>query len=98
MKALTLSLTLLAVLVTAGCNPFRRHSAKAELCKQPEGYAQAIEGTNLKIPVGLEAPDTRNALRVPDLSTPPPPPRTKEQGCLDTPPTYTIAKSKEPEA
>jgi uncharacterized lipoprotein len=98
MKALMLSLTLLAVLATAGCNPFRRHSAKTELCKAPAGYAQAVEGTNLKIPVGLEAPDTRNALRIPDLSVPPSPPRTKEQGCLDQPPTYTIAKPKEPEA
>ena len=98
MKALTLSLTLLAMLATAGCNPFRRHSAKAELCKEPAGYAQAVEGANLRIPAGLEAPDTRNALRIPDLSVPPQPPRTKDQGCLDQPPTYTIAKPKEPEA
>jgi uncharacterized lipoprotein len=97
-KALTLSLTILAMLATAGCNPFRRHSAGAELCKEPEGYAQAQEGTNLKIPPGLEAPDTRSALRIPDLTTPPPPARTKEQGCLDQPPSYTVVKSKEPEA
>ena len=98
MKVLTLSLTLLAVLVTAGCNPFRRHSAAAELCKEPEGYARAVEGANLKIPAGLESPDTRSALRIPDLTTPTPPPRKKEQGCLDQPPSYTVAKPKEPEA
>ncbi len=98
MKALTLGLALLAVLVTAGCNPFRRHSAAAELCKEPEGYAQAGEAKSLTIPPGLESPDTRSALRIPDLSTPPPPPRTKDQGCLDQPPPYTVVKPKEPEA
>jgi uncharacterized lipoprotein len=98
MKALTLGLTLLAVLVTAGCNPFRRNSAAAELCKEPEGYASAVEAKSLTIPAGLESPDTRNALRIPDLSTPPPPARTKEQGCLDQPPSYTVTKPKEPEA
>ena len=97
-KALTLGLTLLAVLVTAGCNPFRRHSAGAELCKEPEGYSQATEAKSLTIPAGLESPDTRSALRIPDLSTPPPPPRTKEQGCLDQPPPYVVVKPKEPEA
>jgi uncharacterized lipoprotein len=97
-KALTLGLTLLAVLVTAGCNPFRRHSAKAELCKEPEGYAQAAEAKSLTIPAGLQSPDTRSALRIPDLSTPPPPPRTTDQGCLDQPPSYTVVKPKEPEA
>jgi uncharacterized lipoprotein len=98
MKALTLSVTLLAVLGTAGCNPFRRHSAGNELCKEPEGYAQAVEGQNLKIPTGLESPDTRSALRVPDLTTPEPPPRRSKDGCLDEPPSYTVTKPKEPQA
>ena len=93
-----LSLTLLAVLVTSGCNPFRRNSATADLCKEPEGYSQAGEAATLKIPAGLQSPDTRNALRIPDLNTPTPPPRTKEQGCLDQPPPYTVTKPKEPEA
>jgi hypothetical protein len=38
----------------------------------------------------------RNALRIPDLSTPEPPPRTKGQGCLDEPPSYVLPKPKEP--
>ena len=98
LKSLTLGLTLLAVLVTAGCNPFRRHSARNELCKEPEGYAQSVEAKTLTIPAGLESPDTRSALRIPDLTTPQPPPRTKDQGCLDEPPPYTVAKPKEPGA
>jgi uncharacterized lipoprotein len=97
-RALTLGVTLLAVLATSGCNPFRRNSAAPELCKAPEGYAEAAEAPTLRVPTGLQAPDTRNALRIPDLTTPPPPARTKEQGCLDQPPPYTVAKPAEPEA
>jgi uncharacterized lipoprotein len=94
--AVTLPLALLAMLVTAGCNPFRRHSAE-EVCKEPEGYAQATEARSLAIPAGLESPDTRSALRIPDLSTPEPPARKKGQGCLDEPPNYSLPpKPKEP--
>jgi uncharacterized lipoprotein len=85
------------VCATAGCNPFRR-SAANETCKVGEAYAQAQTVPSLRIPAGLESPDTRAALRVPDLSTPEPPPRTKAQGCLDEPPPYVVAKPKEPEA
>jgi len=95
--AVTLPLALLAMLVTAGCNPFRRHSAAEEVCKEPEGYAQATEAKSLAIPAGLESPDTRSALRIPDLSTPEPPARKKGQGCLDEPPNYSLPpKPKEP--
>jgi uncharacterized lipoprotein len=93
---LVLCIAVPTMLVTAGCNPFRRHSADSELCKVPEVYAEAKEAKSLTIPAGLEAPDTRNALRIPDLSTPEPPPRTKGQGCLDEPPSYVLPKPKEP--
>ena len=97
-KSLTLAVVLLAMLATAGCNPFRRHSADNELCKEPVSYADAKEGKMLIIPAGLEAPDTRNALRIPDLSTPEPPPRKKSDGCLDEPPNYVIPKPTQPES
>jgi uncharacterized lipoprotein len=94
-----LGVALLATIVcmTSGCNPFRRSHADA-VCKGPEGYANATSVAPLKIPAGLESPDTRGALRIPDLNTPEPPPRTKAAGCLDEPPPYVIAKPKEPEA
>ena len=95
--AVALPLVVLAMLVTAGCNPFRRTAFKDEVCKEPEGYAQATEAKMLAIPAGLESPDTRNALRIPDLSTPEPPARKRGQGCLDEPPSYTLPpKPKEP--
>jgi uncharacterized lipoprotein len=96
-RTLTLILVLLTVLLTSGCNPFRRTKYADQICKEPEGYAQAQEGKMLTIPAGLESPDTRTALRIPDLKTPEPPARKKGQGCLDEPPNYTLPpKPKEP--
>ena len=97
-RALSLGLLVVVVCITAACNPFRRSSAASAVCKQPEGYSQAMIAPSLKIPAGLESPDTRNALRIPDLSTPEPPPRKRGEGCLDEPPRYAVAKPKEPEA
>ena len=97
MKAITVALLLGVVCTTSGCNPFRR--SKADLvCKGPEGYANAHSVPPLQIPAGLESPDTRSALKVPDLNTPEPPTRKRSEGCLDEPPPYVIAKPKEPEA
>ena len=97
MFVLALPVMLVTLLTIAGCNPFRRHSYANEICKEPEGYALAKEAKSLTIPAGLESPDTRNSLRIPDLSTPEPPARTRGQGCLDEPPNYALPpKPKEP--
>ena len=85
------------VLCTAGCNPFRR-SGEAELCKQDEVLAKAQSVPPLRVPPGLESPDTSRALRIPELNTPPPPPRKVSEGCLDEPPRYMTQKPSEPQA
>ena len=97
MKLIAVGLLLGVVCATSGCNPFRRKNADL-VCKGPEGYAEAKSVSPLQIPPGLEAPDTRNALKVPDLNTPEPPVRRQSEGCLDEPPQFVIAKPKEPEA
>jgi len=96
-KMAALMLLAVAVLATAGCNPFRR-SSEAALCTQDEALAKAESVPPLKIPPGLESPDTSNALRIPELNTPEPPPRTVAQGCLDEPPPFQINKPSPPEA
>ncbi|MBX5459986.1 MAG: hypothetical protein IRZ28_02740 [Steroidobacteraceae bacterium] len=96
-KMVALMLLAAAVLVTAGCNPFRR-SSDAALCPQDEALANARSVPPLKIPPGLESPDTSNALRIPELNTPAPPPRTVAQGCLDEPPPFAVKKPTPPEA
>ena len=96
-KSIAVGVLLAVVCATSGCNPFRKKNADL-VCKGPEGYAQATSSPPLQIPPGLESPDTRNALKVPDLKTPEPPVRKQSEGCLDEPPPYVIAKPKEPEA
>lgn len=72
------------VCVLAGCGTFRGSS-----CHEPGPYASAQSVPPLKVPPGLHAPDTRNALRVPELNEPEPPPRKAGDPCLDAPPRYS---------
>jgi uncharacterized lipoprotein len=74
-------------------------------CKSPlkgcsqsnEDYAGAKEMPPLKAPPGLDAPETRNALRVPPLDTPERV-RGPNEPCLDTPPPYSTPKAETPKA
>lgn len=77
------------LMLTAGCHPFR-HLTYA--CHKKQPYMQASSVAPLKIPTGLDAPDTTNALRLPALNEPAPPPRTGKQPCLDEPPPYKVVK------
>jgi hypothetical protein len=47
----------------------------------------------LKIPTGLDAPDTTNALRLPQLNEPAPPPRRGKVPCLDAPPPFKVQQA-----
>jgi len=82
----------LAVLAISGCRSL------GSSCHEPKEYAAAGSVAPLKVPAGLESPDTRNALRVPELNSPEPPPRKKGDACLDEPPTYTTAPKPAPSA
>jgi len=68
-------------------------------CKSPlEGchqsnkdYAGAQEVPPLQAPPGLDTPNTRNALKVPQLNTPERV-RGPNEPCLDAPPPYSASK------
>jgi hypothetical protein len=61
-------------------------------------YAQAESIPPLRIPSGLQAPDTRGALRVPEAEGPAPA-ALPEGTCLDQPPRYAPnAQLTKPEA
>jgi hypothetical protein len=85
----------LALLALGGCF-FHRHGRQNNTCNDPQPYANARSIAPLKTPVGLSAPDTRAALRIPDLNEPPPPPRTRSDPCLDTPPSFVVPKVVKP--
>lgn len=83
-------LGLSAVALLTGCR-------STPACSRPTQYteAQAREMPPLRIPAGLEAPDTRGALRIPELTEPeaPLPPGVR---CLEEPPRYSPNARLEP--
>jgi uncharacterized lipoprotein len=90
-------LLLLLLPLMSGCHWFR--SATAKSCHAPQPYQQAKSVPPLKIPPGLDAPDTTNALRLPTLNEPPPPPRKGNAPCLDEPPSFKVTQpAKTPQA
>jgi uncharacterized lipoprotein len=59
-------------------------------CHKPQEYQRAVQRAPLKVPDGLDSPNTQGALVIPtvDLAAPPPGPH---EACLDTPPRYKPA-------
>jgi uncharacterized lipoprotein len=55
-------------------------------CNELQTYQTARQAEPLRVPAGADLPDTRNALKIPDLKTPelPRDPAT----CLEHPPPY----------
>lgn len=64
-------------------------------CARPGIYTEAESIPPLRIPAGLDALDTRGALRLPELNEPPPP-RPPGSPCLDEPPRYSNTAVLEP--
>jgi uncharacterized lipoprotein len=85
----------LGLVALSGCRLLHHHG-NYNTCNDPQPYANARSIAPLKTPVGLTAPDTRSALRIPDLNEPTPPPRTRADPCLDTPPTFVVPKVVKP--
>jgi uncharacterized lipoprotein len=85
------------LLCAGGC-----HSMKSKLsgnsCNKSQPYQAEKSVPPLQIPAGLDAPDTSNALKLPALKEPAPPPRTTKDPCLDVPPAYKVAKAPAPQA
>ncbi|MBV8911290.1 MAG: hypothetical protein JOZ89_11075, partial [Gammaproteobacteria bacterium] len=62
----------------------------ASACRDSQGYLKERSVEPLKVPAGLDAPDTTNALRLPPLNEPAPPPRHGKAPCLDAPPSFKV--------
>ena len=86
-RTLVLALTLSAALV--GCHHMK---AVKNSCNKPARYATAKSVPSMRVPPGVDRPDTHTSLRIPDLNEPAPPPRTLRDPCLDTPPLYAVPK------
>ena len=97
-SVLRLGLILAVSLTVAGCHPFRAFRSSENSCHRKQSYMTASSVPPLKIPPGLDVPDTTNALHIPDLKEPAPPPRKGKDPCLDEPPPFKVAKPVTPQA
>lgn len=73
---------LLGALALSGCGLF---SPTFESCEEVPAYAGAAEIPPLAVPDGVDAPDTRNALKIPAVTAPE---RPFDGRCIDAPPSY----------
>ena len=69
-----------SMVLAGGCKSLRTRS-----CNKTAAYATAQDLQPLKIPAGLDSPDTRAALKIPELNEPEVP-RGPKDGCLEDPP------------
>jgi uncharacterized lipoprotein len=76
------------LLAGSGCRMVRAIDKKS--CHERQPYQTARSVPPLVVPAGLNAPETTNALRLPALNEPAPPPRGAKQPCLDEPPPFKV--------
>ncbi|HEX4377222.1 MAG TPA: hypothetical protein VHZ99_08725 [Steroidobacteraceae bacterium] len=71
-----------------GCAiPFFHHRNKDAGCREKPFSLNTDNRPPLKVPDGMDAPDTRSAIKVPELDTPERV-RAKNEPCLSRPPDY----------
>ena len=59
-------------------------------CHTSQEYQRAGQAAPLKVPAGLDSPNTQGAMVIPAVTLAPPPPGRKDK-CLDVPPRYVAA-------
>jgi uncharacterized lipoprotein len=89
---------LAALVGLAGCHPLQKLRNVGGTCNDSKPYMKAGSVAPLKIPPGLDAPDTATALHIPALNAPELPPRKRTDPCLDEPPQFKIPKQAPPQA
>jgi uncharacterized lipoprotein len=72
------------------------HMLGINSCHGPQAYLGAHSVAPLKVPAGLDAPETNNALRIPALNEPAPPARKGKDPCLDEPPAFKVRQAAAP--
>jgi uncharacterized lipoprotein len=87
-----MSLVRILVLVTAsalmsGCFIFKKLTPD---CHSPQEYQHALSAPPLKVPAGMDTPNTAGALVIPTVTDAPPPPGPHDT-CYDVPPRYKPA-------
>jgi uncharacterized lipoprotein len=77
-----------AAMLLNGCS--RLLHGFAPDCHKPQEYQRAVQLPPLKVPAGLDTPNTQGALVIPTVELAPPPPGPHD-ACMDAPPRYKPA-------
>ncbi len=77
---------IVAATLLSACHMFSRVAD----CHRPQEYQRAVQLPPLKVPAGLDTPNTQGALVIPTVDLVPPP-RGPHEACLDAPPRYKPA-------
>jgi len=85
-RALALASAALLLLAQGGCS-WMHHGKNGARCREPAIGGEAKNLPPLKMPAGLDAPDTRNAIKVPPLNEPERP-RAPGDPCQSQPPSF----------
>ena len=72
---------------------YLRKHARAEQCIDHPAYLAAQSAPALRTPDGLASPNTKNALKIAEV-TGTAAPRTTKEGCLDKPPNFFAEQAK----
>jgi hypothetical protein len=75
--------------LSSGCHLFTKLTPD---CHVAQEYQRAGQVAPLKVPAGLDSPNTQGAMVIPAVALAPPPPGKKDT-CLDVPPRYLPAPS-----
>ena len=95
MRALIIVLLAGALAALGGCH--LRHSERRDDCAPTAAYNRARIAPGVHAAEGLPAPNTRNALKIPD-DVAAVRPHKSGTACLDTPPSFYADKPKPPAA
>lgn len=90
LPVLRIALLVLPAVLLGACR-----SGRPASCAKPGIYTEAQSVPPLRIPAGLEAPDTRGSMRIPALNEPEQP-LPKVAPCIDAPPKYSNNARLEP--
>ncbi|MDP9083441.1 MAG: hypothetical protein M3N50_06705 [Pseudomonadota bacterium] len=71
----------------SGCHLFSKLTPD---CHASQEYQRATQVAPLKVPAGLDSPNTEGALVIP-AAAPAPPPAGPRDACMDVPPRYKAA-------
>jgi uncharacterized lipoprotein len=91
MKIATGFMCLTLLVGVSGCHTLH-NKFSSNRCTEKRSYEGERSVAPLKVPAGMDAPDTVNALRLPALNEPAPPARARSAPCLDEPPSFKVEK------